>query len=43
MSYIFYDIETKALLDQNAPDPDAAIRALYMSAVAWRNRRENDS
>ncbi len=36
MPDIFYDIETKELIDQNAPDPDAAIRALHMSVgVAW--------
>jgi hypothetical protein len=34
MSDIFYDIETKELLDQNATDPDAAIRALHMSVGA---------
>jgi len=33
---IFYDIETKELLDQSATDPDAAIRALHMSVgAAW--------
>lgn len=36
MPDIFYDLETKELLDPNAPDPDAAIRALHMSVgVAW--------
>jgi len=36
MPDIFYDIETKELLDQNAPDQDAAIRALHMSVgVTW--------
>lgn len=34
MTDIFYDIETKELLDQNATDPDAAIRALHMSVGA---------
>ncbi|MCL4394815.1 MAG: hypothetical protein M1482_08455 [Chloroflexi bacterium] len=34
MSDIFYDIETKELLDQNATDPIAAIRALHMSVGA---------
>ena len=34
MSDIFYDIETKELLDQNATDPDAAIRSLHMSVGA---------
>ncbi len=33
---IFYDIETKELLDPNAPDQDAAIRALHLSiGVTW--------
>ena len=36
MPDIFYDIETKELLDQSATDPDAAIRALNMSVgAAW--------
>ncbi len=36
MSDIFYDLETKELLDPNLPDQDAAIRALHMSVgVAW--------
>lgn len=36
MPDIFFDIETKELLDPNAPDQDAAIRALHMSVgVAW--------
>lgn len=36
MPDIFYDIETKELLDQSATDPDAAIRALHMSVgAAW--------
>jgi hypothetical protein len=36
MPDIFYDIETKELLDQNAPDQDAAIRTLTMSVgVSW--------
>jgi hypothetical protein len=34
MPDIFYDIETRELLDQNAPDADAAIRALHMSVGA---------
>lgn len=34
MTDIFYDIETKELLDQSATDPDAAIRALHMSVGA---------
>ena len=34
MSDIFYDIETKELLDHNATDPDAAIHALHMSVGA---------
>jgi hypothetical protein len=34
MSDIFYDIETKELLDQNATDPDAAIHTLHMSVGA---------
>jgi len=33
---IFYDLETKELLDPNLPDQDAAIRALHMSVgVTW--------
>ena len=33
---VFFDIETKELLDQNVPDPGAAIRALHMSVgVSW--------
>lgn len=36
MPDIFYDIETKELIDTSAPDQDAAIRALHMSiGVAW--------
>lgn len=36
MSDIFYDLETKELLDPNLPDQDAAIRALHMSVgVSW--------
>lgn len=36
MSDIFYDLETKELLDPNLPDQDAAIRSLHMSVgVAW--------
>jgi hypothetical protein len=36
MSDIFYDLETKELLDPNLPDQDAAIRALHMSVgVTW--------
>jgi hypothetical protein len=36
MSDIFYDIETRELLDPNAPDQDAAIRALHLSVgAAW--------
>jgi len=36
MPDIFYDIETKELLDQSVTDPDAAIRALNMSVgAAW--------
>ncbi len=31
MTEIFYDVETKELIDTNAPDQDAAIRALTMS------------
>ncbi len=34
MSDIFYDIETKELLDSNATNQDAAIRALHMSVGA---------
>ena len=34
MPDIFFDIETKELLDQNATDPDAAIRSLHMSVGA---------
>jgi hypothetical protein len=34
MADIFYDIETKELLDTNAPDQDAAIRALHLSVGA---------
>jgi len=33
---VFFDIETKELLDQNVLDPGAAIRALHMSVgVSW--------
>jgi hypothetical protein len=36
MADIFYDIETKELLDQHAPDQDAAIRTLHLSVgVSW--------
>ena len=36
MPDIFYDIETKELIDQNALDLDAAIRTMHMSiGVAW--------
>ncbi len=36
MTDIFYDLETKELLDPNAPDQEAAIRALTMSVgVTW--------
>jgi hypothetical protein len=36
MSDIFYDIETRELLDQNAPDQNVAIRALHLSVgAAW--------
>jgi len=36
MADIFYDLETKELLDPNLPDQDAAIRALHMSVgVTW--------
>lgn len=36
MPDIFYDIETKELLDQNAPDQEAAIRDLHLSVgVTW--------
>ena len=36
MADIYFDIETKELLDQHAPDQDAAIRALHLSVgVAW--------
>ena len=36
MRDIFFDLETKELLDQNAPDVDAAIRALHMSVgMTW--------
>ena len=36
MPDILYDIETKELIDQNALDPDAAIRTMHMSiGVAW--------
>ncbi len=36
MADIFFDVETKELLDQNAPDQDAAIRALHLSVgVSW--------
>jgi hypothetical protein len=36
MTDIFYDIETKELIDTNAPDQAAAIRALTMSVgVTW--------
>lgn len=36
MADIFFDVETKELLDQHAPDQDAAIRALHLSVgVAW--------
>ena len=36
MADIFYDLETKELLDSNLPDQDAAIRALHMSVgVTW--------
>ncbi len=34
MTDIFFDIETKELIDQNATDVDAAIRALHMSVGA---------
>jgi hypothetical protein len=36
MPDIFYNIETKALIDQNASDPDAAIRAMNMSVGVVR-------
>lgn len=36
MTDIFYDLETKELLDPNLPDQDAAIRTLHMSVgVSW--------
>lgn len=36
MPDIFYDIETKELLDQHDPDEDAAIRSLHLSVgVSW--------
>ncbi len=36
MADIFYDIETRELLDQHAPDQDAAIRSLHLSVgVSW--------
>lgn len=36
MPDIFYDIETKELLDQNAPDQDVIIRTLHLSVgAAW--------
>ncbi len=36
MSDIFFDVETKELLDQHAPDQDAAIRSLHLSVgVSW--------
>jgi hypothetical protein len=36
MADIFFDLETKELLDQHAPDQDAAIRALHFSVgVSW--------
>jgi len=36
MTDIFYDVETKELIDTSAPDQDAAIRALTMSVgVTW--------
>ncbi len=36
MPDIFFDVETKELLDQHAPDQDAAIRNLHLSiGVAW--------
>lgn len=36
MGDIFYDIETKELLDQHAPSEEAAIRALHLSVgVSW--------
>jgi hypothetical protein len=36
MTDIFYDLETKELLDPNAPDQEIAIRALTMSVgVTW--------
>lgn len=34
MTDIYYDIETKELLDTNAADPNAAIRALHLSVGA---------
>lgn len=36
MPDIYFDVETKELLDQHAPDQDAAIRSLHLSVgVSW--------